>query len=58
MTREIITYSREELEHMAKQYAKMKIIGPMFIGDFHDQKVKWHRDGSIEVITSYTGKQV
>jgi hypothetical protein len=47
------SYSREDLERMAKNYAMIEIVGGMYIGDFHGQAVEWRPDGSVVVVTSH-----
>lgn len=49
-----IVYSREDLERMAKNCAKLAIIEGMYIGKFHDQTVEWYPDGSLHVVTRHT----
>lgn len=50
---EVTTYTKSEIEEMAKKFAKMSIVGTMFHGEFKDQTALWRDDGGIEVLTTY-----
>ena len=50
---EVQTLTRSDLETLAKQTAKLQIIGTLFIGEFQEQVCSWQADGSVEVRTSY-----
>jgi hypothetical protein len=51
---EIIAFSRDDIERIARHIAKAQIVGSMFIGKFGEQSVRWTPDSGIEVITKYT----
>jgi hypothetical protein len=51
--KEIIDFSRDDLEHIAKQMAKLRIIGDLFVGRIIDQEVIWRTDERLSVITTY-----
>jgi hypothetical protein len=52
--KEIHTYTREELEAIAKSTAKMEIVGTIYYGELGEQTVRWNDDGSIDVATTHT----
>lgn len=54
LVHEQTVYSRENLEQMAKSFAKMSIIGDFYVGDIQAQSAEWRSDGSIVVITTHT----
>jgi hypothetical protein len=51
--REVIFFSRDDLEKILRNVAQMQIVGSMFIGRFGEQVVRWDENGNAEVITSY-----
>jgi hypothetical protein len=47
---ELHTFSREDLEAMAKTFARMRIVGPVLYGTVGAQSVRWNGD-TIEVVS-------
>lgn len=54
LVHEQTVYSRENLEQIAKNFAKMSIIGDLYVGNIQTQSAEWRSDGSIVVITTHT----
>jgi hypothetical protein len=52
---EVHTFSREDIERILAQTARMNIIGSFYVGAMNDadQTVKWNDDGSITVMTPH-----
>jgi hypothetical protein len=50
---EVITFSRDDLEKVARHMAQSQIAGSSFVGKFGEQSARWLPDGSIEVTTTY-----
>lgn len=50
---ELTTFTHNHLEEMAKIAAKGRIVGDLFIGEFHSQECEW-RGNVLEVRTTYT----
>lgn len=53
---ELHNFSRSDLEEMAKQFAKLSIVGRMFVGKIGEASAHWLEDGSIEVRTPVEGE--
>jgi hypothetical protein len=51
--KEIIHFSRNDIENIAKSMAKLRIVGDLFIGRFIEQEVQWHNDESLSIIITY-----
>jgi hypothetical protein len=51
--KEMIQFSRNDLEYIAKSMAKLRIVGDLFIGRIIDQEVQWHTDESLTVVVTY-----
>lgn len=50
---EVIAFSRDDIERLARFVAKQQIVGQLFIGKMGEQTVRWTPDGGIEVVTTY-----
>lgn len=46
-------YTREQVDEILKFTSKLKLIGPMYIGEIGEQTVRWCDDGSVEVLTTH-----
>jgi len=51
---EIHSFSKADLERAALFLAKAKIVGTMYVGDFHAQSVVWSAGGGLVVETTHT----
>lgn len=50
---EIIRFNRDDIERIVRYMAQAQIVGPLFIGKFGEQTVRWLPDNGVEVITTY-----
>lgn len=51
---EVRTFTKEDLAEIAKNVAKLEIIGDIYRGEFHTQEIIYQSDGSLMIITSHT----
>src|SRR5262245_55004162 len=51
--REIISFTRDDIERIVRQIAHAQIVGSLFIGKFHEQSIRWTVEGGVEVITRF-----
>lgn len=58
ITTDYCKFSKSELEAIVKYAAKLRLIGPIFVGNVGDQHVRWLEDGSLEVLTEYERGQL
>jgi hypothetical protein len=50
---EVISFTRDDLERIVRYMAQQQIAGPLFIGKFGEQVIRWTTEGGVEVITKY-----
>ena len=51
--KEMIQFSRSDLEHIAKSMAKLRIVGNLFVGHISNQTVEWNSDDGLSVVTTF-----
>ena len=48
------TFSRDEINEILKQIARMNIIGNFYKGEFGEQTITHAEDGTVTVVTTHT----